>query len=328
MPKLKKKEFKSTHSSRTVRCETVGGVKYIRCKYTGFSKELGADYFSYNAELYKILRSTKVGFIGDMRCKRAEFRTWSDEDKKQIKIYASHLAYGCYHGFIKYETLARDIKEFRAYIGSNNLVVDHLDDNSHINTEYNLSLMSSDDNHRKSDIISKIKEPAACVVSYVGGAYRVRLFLRTNTEYFLREYDASPERRAALLSKAVEGGHPNWGWFEEHYICYSANELLACLRRDVIRDREHTLPLREKRKGSILWVSSPSGEYWGSDIKYSLELQSELAAADWSDAKPVLALRRADRDRKHFEYIKDRVSGLKLVQLPAGKYTMKEDCKE
>lgn len=322
------KEFKSKHTGRIVRCETVGGVKYIRCKYVGALKELGTDYFTYNEELYKILRSAKTGTDSDLRCKRARFAVWNDEDKKQIRIYASHLAYGCYHGLIKHETLAGDIEKFRAYMRDNNLVVDHLNDNPHINTEYNLSAMLSDDNNCKKDVISKIKEPAACIVAYVNGAYRVRLFLCTEITHFMQEYDADPERRAAILAKTVEGGHPNWGWFEEHYICRSVKELLACLRREVLRDRQHTVPLRKAQRGVRLWVSSPSGEYWGGDIKYALEQQSELAAADWSDAEPVLALRRADRDKKYFEYLKGRVSGLNLVQLPAGKYNMKEACAE
>lgn len=324
MSKSKKKEFKSKHNNRTVYRETYKGTEYIRCKYSDCSVDLGTDYFTYNAELYKILRSTKVGVDSDRRCKRARFRIWNSKDGKQRMIYASHLAYGCYHGFIKYATLASDIEKFRAYMRDNNLVVDHIDDNYHNNTEHNLSVMLSEDNNRKKDIISKIKEPSACIVSYVDDTYRVRLFLRTNIKHFLQEYDTSPERRAAILAKTVEGGHPNLGWFEEHYICYNFNELLACLRREVLKHREHTLPLKEGKRGSKLWINTPSNEYWGDDIKYALELQSELAAADWSDAKPVLALHRADRDAKYFEYLKGRVKGLKSAKLPAGKYTVKE----
>ncbi len=320
--KTKIKEFKAKHNDREIYRETYKGVTYIRCKYIGKFRKLGVDYFSYNEELYKILRSVHVGMVSSytnsLIPSRGRFRFYDHKEKKQATIYASHLAYGCYCGLIKYETLAEDARKFTDYIKENNVVIDHLDDNYHNNTEYNLSLMPSADNNRKKDIVSKIKEPAACIVAHVNGEYRVRLFLHTNISYFMQEYDASPERRAAILAKTVPGGRPNLGWFEEHYICRSTNELLACLRREVRKYRKHTIPLMERRRGVELWAKTPFDECWSDDIHYALEEQSKLASADWSDAKPVLALRRADRDPKYFEYLKGRVKGLKLF--PPGKY--------
>lgn len=87
MSAQKKKEFKSKHNNRTVYRETYKGTEYIRCKYSDCSVDLGTDYFTYNAELYKILRSTNVGVDSDRRCKRARFRTWNSEDGKQIATY-------------------------------------------------------------------------------------------------------------------------------------------------------------------------------------------------------------------------------------------------
>lgn len=147
------------------------------------------------------------------------------------------------------------------YLSENELVVDHLNDNQHINTEYNLSVMAKTDNNRKRDIISKIQYTSACIVAYVQGKYRVRLFLRTDIKYFLQEYGTSPERRAAIMSKTVPGGRPNYGQFEERYTCCNSNELLACLRREALRTRRHTIPLLENRRGSQLLISvSKEGE--------------------------------------------------------------------
>jgi len=149
----------------------------------------------------------------------------------------------------------------RHYLSENELVVDHLNDNQHINTEYNLSVMAKTDNNRKRDIISKIQYTSACIVAYVQGKYRVRLFLRTDIKYFLQEYGTSPERRAAIMSKTVPGGRPNYGQFEERYTCCNSNELLACLRREALRTRRHTIPLLENRRGSQLLISvSKEGE--------------------------------------------------------------------
>ena len=103
--------------------------------------------------------------------------------------------------------------------------------------------MAKTDNNRKRDIISKIQYTSACIVAYVQGKYRVRLFLRTDIKYFLQEYGTSPERRAAIMSKTVPGGRPNYGQFEERYTCCNSNELLACLRREALRTRRHTIPL-------------------------------------------------------------------------------------
>ncbi len=121
--------------------------------------------------------------------------------------------------------------------------------------------MAKTDNNRKRDIISKIQYTSACIVAYVQGKYRVRLFLRTDIKYFLQEYGTSPERRAAIMSKTVPGGRPNYGQFEERYTCCNSNELLACLRREALRTRRHTIPLLENRRGSQLLISvSKEGE--------------------------------------------------------------------
>ena len=208
----------SKHAGRTVRKK--GDL--IICEYVGALDGLGIDYFTYTKELYKILRLKKVCTDFNRRANRAVFRIWDKEEKKQLGIYASHLARGCYDGRIKAKTLVKDIKAWKAFCDApskgQTLVVDHLDDNPHNNTIYNLSVMTSAENNIKKDVISKIKEPAACIVAHVNGEYRVRLFLHTNISYFMQEYDASPERRAAILAKTVPGGRPNLGWFEEHYI--------------------------------------------------------------------------------------------------------------
>lgn len=235
---MSEKKFTSKHDNFEIRKMTHKGCTYIQCKYISNFSELGTDYFSYNEELFKILRSVHVGltsgYANSPGSARGRFRFYDSSAKKQVTIYASHLAYGCYHGLIKYNSLAADAARFKHYLSENELVVDHLNDNQHINTEYNLSVMVKTDNNRKRDIISKIQYPSACIVAYVQGKYRVRLFLRTDIKYFLQEYDASPERRAAIMSKTVPGGRPNYGQFEERYTCCNSNELLACLRREAL----------------------------------------------------------------------------------------------
>ena len=310
----------SKHAGRIVRKK--GDL--ITCEYVGALDGLGMDYFTYTKELHKILRLKKVGTDFNRMANRAIFSVWDKKEKQQLRIYASHLARGCYDGCIKAKTLVKDIKAWEAFRKESSkrqtLVVDHLDDNPHNNTIYNLSFMTSAENNIKKDIISKIKEPSACMLAYVNGEYRVRLFLHENARYFLQEYYASPERRAAMLALSTPETWAYLGRFEERYTCHNVNELLACLRREVTKYRKHTAPLRKKHRGSYIWLKTPSNAYWASNIEKAIKYQGKIANMDWTDAKPVLALRKGDRNKKYFKILKDSVEGLPLKPFQSGKY--------
>lgn len=100
----------SVHSGRIVRRK---GEDLITCRYINAVAPAGTDYFSYNKELYNILRLNMVGTKLDKRTKRVKFTVWDEAAKEQLTIYASHLALGCYRGKIRLKTLVADIKACR-----------------------------------------------------------------------------------------------------------------------------------------------------------------------------------------------------------------------
>lgn len=315
-----KKGSGSKHTDRKVRKQG----DYIVCKYVGTYEEYPANYFTYNDELMKILRLKKLGVHCQRAHERIEFRIRDNKGGEQIAIAASHLAYGCYHGMIREKTLISDLKAWKEHCKTNGLVIDHLDDNPNNNTTLNLSVMTRAQNGTKQNIVAKIKEPNACMLAYVGGEYRVRLYRRTNLGYAMQEYFASPERRAAMYALSTADSPPHRGWIEERYICRNADELLACLHREAVKNHPYTWPLKV-RKGHInVWRKTFSNEYWGDDIKYALECQSAIASMDWSDAKLVMALHRG-KQNKYLKYLKGRVKGLALKALPFGIYKRMEE---
>lgn len=318
MPTMKKGSS-SKHTDREVRKQG----DYIVCKYVGTYEQYPANHFTYNDELMKILRLNKLGVHRQRTYERIEFRIRENRGGEQIVIAASHLAYGCYHGMIHEKTLVSDIKAWKEHCRANGLVIDHLDDNPNNNTILNLSVMTGAQNNRKQDIVSKIKEPHACMLAYVNGEYRIRLYRCANMGYVLQECFASPERRAALCAASTADSPPHRGWFEERYICRNADELLACLYREAVKSKPYTVPLKVRKGRTKVWRKTFSNEYWGSDIKYALGRQNEIASMDWSDAKSVMVLHRG-KQNKYLEYLKGRVTGLARKALPFGIYHIQE----
>lgn len=205
----------------------------------------GLDIFTYNEELYQILKNTSLIPFRN-KSKNGNNRLEFNYGSKKIKIYAYDLAYGCYHGYIKAETFLKDMKAFIEYKRGEDLTVDHLIDNRYNNTVYNLSLMTKKENASKNNIIGRVTSPNRLVCAYVGGEYRIELLTKGNGK-------AIPIIHDKLVAL---GWKPDYTQIEMtiRFLCNNTLELVDTIKHITTLNCEYTVPIRNNGK----WITGKS----------------------------------------------------------------------
>lgn len=231
---------KAYTKTRSVYCR--GDKIYYRLKVDN-----GLDIFTYNDELYEILKNTSLIPFRN-KSKNGNNRLEFNYGSKKNKIYAYDLAYGCYHGYIKTETFLKDVKAFNEYKRDRGLTVDHLTDNRYNNTIYNLSLMKRSENARKSNITDKVVLPNKLVCAYVDSKYRVELLMKGNGKKIPFIYD----------NYYLKGLDRNYDYSQiemaMRFLCNNPSELVDTIKHITTLNCEYTVPIRKGGK----WATGKS----------------------------------------------------------------------
>ena len=203
------------------------------------------SYLTGHDLLFNILEQRNVSpFLDDGRIR------FQLQDGGRHDTYRIHdIAYCCYHGIItSIDTWESELQAFLDWKKSNNLHIDHLDNNPHNNTIYNLSLMERSLNDRKESIVARFKYPVLLNTAYVDDKYRVQCKWYT------------------VHSNVGDG------CATLNLICKDAKDLVDCLKSLATVTPEWHEALKTKTKWKF-----KEGFSLADNIQYSVALQKKLA---------------------------------------------------
>lgn len=270
----------------TTTAETRAGTVQIESFALECRKGGITEYFSLNDELIDILTGDEWQIsIYDNGDGRLRCDCWRNHRKDRVgKFFLYDLAYACYTGRARTDTLLDDMKSFQDWKDTLAISVDHADNNKHNNTVLNLSLMLGSLNGVKSEVVARFVSPFCLNSAYCNGEYRVQLLYNTTPEDegHANVLESVNAQLAAIGCKGyVTSNEPIHTPLR--FICKDAESYVACLRRLYDTrvswcDPEHTP--RENR------AANESAVYWASEFKRSTFAQTMLSLADRSDFQP------------------------------------------
>lgn len=225
------------------------------------AKDKVADYATYNETLYRILNKDCLKPFRDEG--RLRFYVWRNGRNEGFYLY--DLAIACYEGRIHEDTFLDDMQKYYDYKSSNNLSVDHADNNVHNNTILNLSLMDRLTNTAKAAITAGFKPPYYLNTAYCGGKYRI-MFVCT----------IQPDMVAELFGKFDRQIRTNYT--SEARMCFTCNnaeDFVDCLHHIAEQSYEWCLPgetpKTHRRKSKHI-------DYWADNVPQSIKAQKILSA--------------------------------------------------
>ncbi len=176
-----------------------------------------SEYLTYDDTLYSILM---FDCLKINRGTGGRLGITVRHDGRDIYFKLYDLALACYMGFVCVDTYLEDMERFIAYKRHKGLTVDHLDNDIHNNTVYNLSLMVDKLNKQKGEIVSWFKPPFALNSAYFNGEYRVKF------EAAISQYDTAIQLAASgIRVNCTEGCTASM-----HFVCKDADEYVRCLK--------------------------------------------------------------------------------------------------
>lgn len=223
------------------------------------------DVITFNEELYKILTDKRLSPFRDADG-RLRFTLCCDGGVR-YKYRIHDLAFGCYHGLVRYDTLIEDMQKY--FNGKIGLTIDHLDSNCHNNTKNNLSLIESELNKAKSSITYRVKLPNKIVCAFVDGRYRIE-FVNAATDSLESMINALLADRGIRISIERTGREAT----AEHYICNTADDFVDCLKWCVSRSAEWAETIKPQRGGYI----NNQNKCYSDDLETAITVQERVAA--------------------------------------------------
>lgn len=224
------------------------------------------DYFTYSDMLVEVFTKVRLNPFRDEG--RLRFRI--NENGAGINYYAYDIALACYYGYINgADSFILDMQKYTNIKRSNNLSVDHADNNIQNNTSYNLSLMRLRWNMKKNNLVTRIKEPLYLNTAYCDNKYRVQMLFKVNSETMDR----------VILKRFVGNKKDNTGGLcSLCFLCSSDNEYVECLKWLTTTKFEWAEPVRDSEH----WFNSDN-KCWCANIRNSLYSQSVLAMMNESN---------------------------------------------
>lgn len=224
---------------------------------------MSVDYFTYNNDFIRILNEwhiTPFNNSGRLQCD-----CWKSRRSEAIKLYLYDLAYACYAYMVHAESFTADWQKYLDWKNNRGLEVDHADNNTHNNTDLNLSLMPCALNRSKRRLTASFVPPYYLNSIFLNGEYRVQILCDVARDYLGNMLSDFGVEKIGISSN---------GRAAMHFLCESAESYLACLQRlwDSRFDwcnPESTPREHAKRNGDL--------KYWAENINHSLQAQKVLS---------------------------------------------------
>lgn len=172
------------------------------------------------------------------------------------------IIYACYHGHVKsVDNFLAEFITFKDYMQSQGLVVDHLNDDVHNNSVYNLSLLDEELNTSKGSTVSRFKYPSKLLCAYVAGQYRIK---------FVQKASSNIETGLSALGiRNIEGCIT----VTMHIVCNDAQSFVECIKELSNIPTNFMEPARNSR-GKWLNQTAPD---WTRKVSKAIEEQRRLA---------------------------------------------------
>lgn len=223
----------------------------------------GADYFTYNDDFVQVLKEWHFSLFrnnGRLQCD-----CWKDKYCDAIRFYLYDLAYACYTGMLRADSLIADLQHYYDWKTSRGLTIDHADNNVHNNTVLNLSPMLRGTNAAKSGIAARFLPPYYLNSIFYNGEYRVQVAYDIANEYI-----ANMLSGIGLNGICISGN----GRAAMYFRCDDAESYVACLQglwnsRYDWCNPEST-PREYAKENNLV-------EYWAGNIGHSLQAQKVLS---------------------------------------------------
>ena len=223
------------------------------------------DYLTYTDDLFEILKNKKLKPFRDNGRLRFKYR-YNGSD---INFYLYDIAIACYYGKVNPDTFIQDMQNYYTYKSQHRLSIDHADNNIQNNTVHNISSMNLRTNIRKSDIISRVKEPIYLNSAYCNAKYRIQMLFKVN----------SNDTNKVIFKRFTGVDTPNSGGIcALHFICNTPEQYVDCLKWLTEQKYEWAEPLKSGRN----WNDN-GNNCWCLNIDNSLHAQMILSHMNESE---------------------------------------------
>lgn len=236
------------------------------------------EYLTYHPALYEILRMDRLKPFRNEGRLRISVR----ENGVDFKFYIYDLARACYDNKVRSESFIKDVQSFLDYKNTNDLDIDHLDNNVHNNTRGNIVLMDAGLNRRKSAITAHFKHPFYLNSVHCDGEFRVQLLNVANNEYI--ENLLKQLGIYCSIEGTVQAGM--------HFRCKDAEDYVNCLYYLAESRYSWCLPSTTPKQHH---TANKEMQYWASDINNSLHAQEILMRMNCEEFD-VFPCRKTDRE--------------------------------